>query len=331
MKDVKFKKIKESLYIDTYIINQKSIIINDIKIDLETKNAYSTLSHYLKISGTTLNDYLINEINGDICIHCGEKINKSNFSRKKFKNYKFCNKCNSEKIRNLYRNKNCIICNKICLDKDIIFSTCGSSKCLNKHRKNINDKISSTHWTKKENYQEIEKKRIKKRKENDILFNRIYIPWNKGKTGIYSKETIEKIRNATIKQMKKGRIKKTKQEKIFEEFLINNKINYTYSYIYKRRQFDFLLHDYKLIVELQGDYWHANPDYWDIYGNDPTKKKLYETQIMKKKDDIIKKQLIKDSKFDFVEFWEYDIHNNFSYVIETLITSFNIKINKFNK
>jgi len=131
--------------------------------------------------------------------------------------------------------------------------------------------------------------------------------------------------------MKKGRIKKTKQEKIFEEFLINNKINYTYSYIYKRRQFDFLLHDYKLIVELQGDYWHANPDYWDIYGNDPTKKKLYETQIMKKKDDIIKKQLIKDSKFDFVEFWEYDIHNNFSYVIETLITSFNIKINKFNK
>jgi len=62
MKDVKFKKIKESLYIDTYIINQKSIIINDIKIDLETKNAYSTLSHYLKISGTTLNDYLINEI-----------------------------------------------------------------------------------------------------------------------------------------------------------------------------------------------------------------------------------------------------------------------------
>jgi hypothetical protein len=50
--------------------------------------------------------------------------------------------------------------------------------------------------------------------------------WNKGKTGIYSIETIEKIRNAAIKQMGDGRIKKSGQEILFENYLIDNDIKY---------------------------------------------------------------------------------------------------------
>jgi len=169
------------------------------------------------------------------------------------------------------------------------------------------------------------KEKTIKRKENDKKLNRVYIAWNKGKTGIYSKETIEKIRNATINQMKNGRIKKTGIEKLFENFLKENNIKYTYSFIYKKRQFDFLIPDFKIIIEIQGDYWHANPMFWDIDNNDSSKKKLYETQIMKIKDDKIKKRLIEDSEYQFISFWEYDIHNNFDKVTKTLFNLINIK------
>ena len=130
--------------------------------------------------------------------------------------------------------------------------------------------------------------------------------------------------------MKEGRIKKTKQEKVFEQFLIHNNIKYIYSFIYKKRQFDFFLKDYNLIIELQGDYWHANPNFWDVNDDDDTKKKLYETQKMKIKDDIIKKELINKSKYSFIEFWEYDIYNNFISVIQTLTNNFNIKLKNNN-
>ena len=46
---------------------------------------------------------------------------------------------------------------------------------------------------------------------------------------------------------------------------------------------------------------------------------------MKKSDDIIKRKLIDNSKYDFVEFWETDIHNNFNIIIKTLNEKYNIK------
>ena len=334
---MKLNKIKETKYYDVYKIEDEYLYVNNIKIDLMSCTAYSTLSHYLNKNGTTLNNYIINVINGDICNICDTKINKSKFSRKVFKNYKYCNDCIKDiKIKDKLEKKiqlenlikECIICKKNIKTKDSIYSTCGDDKCMKEYRKKINENIKRTHWTKRKDYDIIKDKRIKKRKQNDILLNRKYVAWNKGKTGIYSKETIEKIRNAAIRQMKEGRIKKTGQEKIFEEFLIKNNIKYTYSFIYKRRQYDFLIHDYKLVVELHGDYWHGNPKFWDTENNDNNKKKLYETQIMKKKDDIIKKQIIDESMYDFVEFWEYDIHNNFTEVENILINEFKIKINK---
>jgi hypothetical protein len=291
---IKYKLIKEDLYRNVYVIDTDVLELSGKTFQL--KKSLSNLSSFLNKMDTTLIEFLNSNLSHNRCLSCDDEITKNRYERNKFITYKFCDKCNKRNIKNKYKKVKCVVCNKTILHKDVIFSTCGDNKCIDTHREKINNSISKTHWTTTDNNNKIEKKRIKKRKENDKKYNRIYVPWNKGKTGIYSKETIEKLRNAAIKQMKEGRIKKTGQEKIFENFLINNNINYTYSFIYKKRQFDFLLHDYNLVVELQGDYWHGNPKFWDVYDNDSSKKKLYETQIMKKKDDVIKKKNNKKKK-----------------------------------
>lgn len=209
----------------------------------------------------------------------------------------------------------------------MINNTCGLNVCLNQKRNNINESIKDKHWTKKINKEEIYTKRTKTRLSNDLEFNRKYVAWNKGKRNIYSKDTIEKIRNATINQMKNGRIKKTSIEKKIESFLIENKINYKFSFILQKRQYDFILYDYNLIIEADGDYWHANPKFWDVNRNDTSKKQLYETQKMKILDDKIKNRIAKENNYNIFRFWEDDINNNFNMVEEKILNFIKI-INK---
>lgn len=321
MNKINLEKIKETLYIDTYSIKDDFIKIDSKTIDLTKPNGPSLLSYFLKKKNINLLEYLGSSVTEfDKCIHCGNKTNRSNYRRKKLLVYRFCDCCNKETIKRDYRKINCVICNKEILNKDKVYSTCGGENCLSEKKKSVYDNIKKTHWTKTPDFNKIIKKRTKKRKENDVKYNRKYVPWNKGKTNIYSKETIDKIRNATINQMKNGKIKKTGQEKIFEEFLIENEIKYTYSFIYQQRQYDFLIEDFDLVVELQGDYWHANPKFWNVNEDlNSDKKSLYETQKMKIKDDVIKKDLIEKSKYKLLVYWEHDILNNFSKIKEEIL------------
>ncbi|MFC4022813.1 endonuclease domain-containing protein [Oceanobacillus longus] len=126
--------------------------------------------------------------------------------------------------------------------------------------------------------------------------------WNSGKTGIYSQETIEKIRNSTLKQMQSKNFRKTNIEKIMERFLIHNDINYRYSFILKQRQYDFLLLDYNVIVECDGDYWHANPKFFPI---------PQDWQVIRQETDLIKNEI---AGYVILRFWEDDILNNFQTV-----------------
>ena len=317
---IKLLKIEEDRRRILYKIDQEEYIING-KI-FKVKKSTANLSSYLN----SIDSSLIKILNLSVdckCKNCLEYITRNRFERNVFIAYKFCNECDKRNVLNKYNIVKCICCNKEILYKDIKYSTCVNKKCLEEYSNIINNKIKETHWTLNDHKNDITIKKSIKRKENDIKFCRKYVAWNKDKTGIYSKETIEKLRNAAINQMKNGKIKKTGIETIFEELLKSNNIDYTYSFIYENRQFDFIIKDYNIVVEIQGDYWHSNPKFWDVYDNDKTKKKLYETQIMKIKDDVIKKNIIERSKYDFVSFWEYDIHNNISEVEKTLFELIN--------
>lgn len=206
----------------------------------------------------------------------------------------------------------CAICSTKCKRSKQKIGTC-SDACYAIKSSQRNESIKKTHWSKSENYEQIRDKRIITRKHNDNLFNRVYIPWNKDKTGIYSLETIEKIRNATRNQFHKELFRKTSIEQKIENFLKETNINYKYSFILAQRQYDFLLKDSKAVIEVHGDFWHGNPAFWG-----DNKKPLRDHQIMKQLDDKIKERLAKENGYKYFFFWEHDIKNNWEICVEKI-------------
>jgi very-short-patch-repair endonuclease len=285
-----------------YVIDQDNYYINDKNFKI--KKSLSNLSKYLNLINVNLID--IFKINHD-CKNCG-KPTKISFSRNKLTVYTFC----STKCQQYYKKQQiislCPICEKGIIKKDKkkeYYGTCGNNDCIKEHKRKRKENIKNNHWVNKKDSSEIQKQRIKTRKINDRKLNRKYIPWNKDKTNIYSKETIEKIRKSTIKQLKEGKFKKTKIEEKIESFLINQEINYTYSFILNQRQYDFYLKDYKILIEADGDYWHGNPNIYNI---------LSERQLLKQADDKIKNRIARENGFELLRFWESDINNNFNLI-----------------
>jgi len=198
----------------------------------------------------------------------------------------------------------CAICGETCEKSKKMIGTC-SEECRKIKLFQRNESVKNNHWCKSENYQTIKEKRLRTRKSNDDLLDRSYCPWNKGKTGIYSPETIEKIRNSTRQQFHREVFKKTKIEKKIDELLRELGVNFKYSFILDGRQYDFLLRDQNTVLEIQGDFWHGNPLFWG-----EGKRPLRDHQIMKRLDDSIKKRIATSHGYNYFEIWEHDIHNN---------------------
>lgn len=113
--------------------------------------------------------------------------------------------------------------------------------------------------------------------------------------------------------IKKGGYNKSKLESRIEKILIKNRIPYLAQFYIKIKEkrkgklYDFLILD-KIILEIQGDYWHANPDLYDehdnihyIYGT-ITAKDIWERDKEKEKIAIKKGYLV-------FYLWEKDIKN----------------------
>lgn len=206
----------------------------------------------------------------------------------------------------------CAICGVKCKRSKQNIGTC-SETCRNVKLVQRNELVKKAHWCNSENYEQIRDKRIATRKNNDKILNRVYVPWNKDKTGIYSLETIEKIRNASRNQFHKELIRKTSIEQKIENFLKEINANYKYSFILAQRQYDFLLKESKAVIEVHGDFWHGNPAFW---GGD--KKPLRDHQVMKQLDDKIKERLAKENGYKYFFFWEHDINNNWEFCAEKI-------------
>jgi G:T-mismatch repair DNA endonuclease (very short patch repair protein) len=74
----------------------------------------------------------------------------------------------------------------------------------------------------------------------------------------------------------------------------------------KRLFFDFLIRDLKILIEIQGDYWHANPSKYkkDDYISYPEKKILAE-DIWKK--DFNKKDIAEKKGYKVIYIWECEL------------------------
>lgn len=132
----------------------------------------------------------------------------------------------------------------------------------------------------------------------------------KEKDPVYYKEI--KARGGRATTHKKERYKKTKLEEKVENWLIKNNINYEHCIIMGSKencyQYDFIIHNKRILIEANGDYWHGNPNIYSLTGEDG-KKKLNQIQLDKIKKDKLKLKFAQEHNFKLLYIWESDVNN----------------------
>lgn len=168
-------------------------------------------------------------------------------------------------------------------------------------------------------------KAIKKNRKDPELGNKI----SKGAKGVskpkpegfgvgrvQSEATKEKMSQSAVDRIiKTGKVKRSLLEIKFEVFLNLLNIKYISSFYinYKKIHYiyDFYLPDCKTLIEVDGDFWHCNP-------NSKYSLPKCSTQKINIINDQEKNQWAKDNGYKLLRFWETDINNNPTQVIETL-------------
>jgi very-short-patch-repair endonuclease len=111
------------------------------------------------------------------------------------------------------------------------------------------------------------------------------------------------------------RNKKTKLEIKFQDILesiglIEDK-DFKYQHQLSTAIFDFLLIDKKILIEVDGDFHHCNPD---TIHSEPK----YPIQIKTINNDIRKNEIAKDNNIKLIRFWENDINYNLISVVNKI-------------
>jgi very-short-patch-repair endonuclease len=105
--------------------------------------------------------------------------------------------------------------------------------------------------------------------------------------------------------------KKTKLEIKFEILLSLLNVGFAYQYEFKHRLFDFYIPTKNILIEVDGDFYHCNP-------NSKHKEVIYETQELTKKNDEYKNQLCENHNITLLRYWEKDINERPEWVISDL-------------
>lgn len=128
-------------------------------------------------------------------------------------------------------------------------------------------------------------------------------PWNKDIK--MSTDFCKKMSNNAIYRTQRGDFKftQTVPHKRVCSILDRLNIEHTIEYNYKGKLFDIFIPSHKILIEVDGDYWHCNPA---KYPNGPINK-IQEAQIKK---DEYKNLLCSNTDMKLVRFWEHDILNN---------------------
>ena len=109
--------------------------------------------------------------------------------------------------------------------------------------------------------------------------------------------------------------KKTKIENKFETLLCLLEIDFIFQYEFEKRLFDFYIVKYNTLIEVDGDFYHCNP-------NTKHCNILYETQALTKKNDEFKNKLCQNHGIKLLRFWEKDINDRPEWVLSELKREF---------
>jgi len=105
-------------------------------------------------------------------------------------------------------------------------------------------------------------------------------------------------------QAKKMSNKMTEPERVFSEMMKELGVEIESQKVINNKIYDFYIPSKNMMIEVDGDYWHANPL---IYEG----KELNKTQLRNVKNDKFKDVLAKGNGFLLERVWEYDLKNNY--------------------
>ena len=145
-------------------------------------------------------------------------------------------------------------------------------------------------------------------------------PENFGVGRIQSEITRQKMSESAIENiLKTGKVKRSNLEYKFEGILQTLFVGFIHSFYIKevKKIYDFYLPEFNILIEIDGDFWHCNPN---------TKYAIPEckTQELNIENDKIKNKWASDNNYKLLRFWEYDINNNVSQIVETLKKELNL-------
>lgn len=268
-----------------------------------------------------------------ICDYCNKDCYKKRVDIK-LDSKTFCNKdCKNNFLKNLYLSDknpnpkkdkikvNCEVCNKEFLIFESKFKNqknfvC-SRDCYKKHRSNNYN--GSNIYNYQDSYVPCEmcKKNVKTSKwymENKKhIFCSQDCYWEH--RSIYYKEFYY---DSSLNDSRK----ETKPEKLVREWLEDNKIYFIQEAGFIRKYFaDFYIPKTKTIIEVYGDYWHVNPNVYDINNDDNYKKKLHKNQIdfLGSNYDEIRKKELESLGYNVCILWEKDIMNDLENNIKKIV------------
>lgn len=107
--------------------------------------------------------------------------------------------------------------------------------------------------------------------------------------------------------------KETKPERLVREWLENNNIEFKQETGWLKKYYvDFYLPKEKVIIEVFGDYWHVNPEIYDVHGDSPNKKSMNEMQreLIESNYDNLRKEELESHGYPVYIIWEKDIKEN---------------------
>lgn len=130
----------------------------------------------------------------------------------------------------------------------------------------------------------------------------------------HSEETKAKLSKNTLSLIERGVFKQTKSKPHikFKNLLEQLNINFLEEKILGFWTFDFYLTEYDIYIEVDGDYFHSNPN--TRWPNGPVTK----TQIKVRANDNRKNKFAENNNIKLFRFWEYDILNNENEVLERI-------------
>lgn len=126
-------------------------------------------------------------------------------------------------------------------------------------------------------------------------------------TEVYGEEKAEeikdKLRKASPARMSKFARRETEPERIVREMLTDLRVVFDVQVAIGHYTVDFLIPDFHLVIQADGDYWHAHPDLY-------TESVLTATQRKSRRLDASCNSFLSNRGYRVLRLWERDLHGD---------------------